>query len=86
MAGIKGARIEVNRATVQALLRSEEVMQNLLPRGERIAGAAGGREDFEVTATTNRDRVVVFVTTASHDARKAEAEDRALTRAIDAGR
>lgn len=79
-------RIKLNSAGVVALLQSQAVADDLARRGERIAEAAGGEPDFESRVTQNRDRSVVFVTTASIDGRRAEAEDRALTRALDAGR
>jgi len=79
-------RIVVNRAAVMHLLRGTEVREDLAGRGARIQQAAGGPEDFELAQMENRDRAVVFVRTASQDGRRAEAEDRALTRAIDAGR
>lgn len=82
----KSMRIELNRAGIVALLQSAEVAADLTGRGERIAAAAGGDGDFEVTTSTNRDRTVVFVRTATAKGRQAEAEDRALSRAIDAGR
>lgn len=80
----KGMRIKLNRAGVQQLLVSQEVADDLTKRGERMADAAG--DGVEVTTTRNRDRAVVFVRTATFDAMKAEAEDRTLTRSIDAGR
>lgn len=82
----KSMRIEVHSAAVVALLQGAELAADLAGRGERIAAAAGGDGDFEVTTTTNRDRTVVFVRTATAKGRQAEAEDRALSRAIDAGR
>ena len=78
------ARIEVHRDAIVALLRSSEVSGDLASRGNRIAGAAG--DGFEVDVTENRDRAIVFVRAATTEARRAEAEDRALTTAIDAGR
>lgn len=80
----KSIRVKLNRDGVRALLASQDVADDLTKRGERIAAAAG--EGFEVTTTRNRDRVVVFVRSTTHEARRAEAEDRALTHAIDAGR
>jgi len=80
----KSMRIKLNRDGVRALLASQELADNLSDRGERIAAAAG--EGFEATTTKNRDRVVVFVTSETAEAKKAEAENRALTRALDAGR
>lgn len=80
----KSARIEINRAGIVALLQSAEVAADLGARAERIAAAAG--EGFEVDVTSNRDRAFAFVRTATREAREAEAEDRALASAIDAGR
>lgn len=77
-------RIKINRAGVVALLTSPEVTADLRRRGNAIAAAAG--DGVEVQTTRNRDRAVVFVRTATFEAKKAEATDRSLTRAIDAGR
>ena len=77
-------RIEHNSKGFAALMKSNSVMSDIEARGARIAAAAG--EGFEVNSTRNRDRSVVFVRTETTEARRAEAEDRALTRAIDAGR
>lgn len=87
----KSIRIQLNKAGIISLLQSPEVQADLRARANRIADAAGGAtenagDDFEVDVTTNRDRAVAFVRTVTHEARLAEAEDRALTRAIDAGR
>jgi len=82
MAG--NVRLKLNRSGVVKLLQSQAVLDDLTERGERIAAAAG--EGVEVRPAMNRDRVVVFVATASYEARRAEADDGALTRAIDAGR
>lgn len=86
MGTVKSVRVALNPKGIVALLQSQAVADDLAARGERIAAAAGGADDFVVTATRNRDRAVVFVTTATHEARKSEAEGRALTAAIDAGR
>lgn len=84
MGTVKSVRVKLNRPGIIALLQSSEVAADLHERGERIAAAAG--EGFEVRDDRNRDRSVTFVTTASREAREAEATDRALSRAIDAGR
>ena len=81
---VQGFRLKLNKDGIVALLQSEEVQQDLEARGARIAAAAG--DGVEAELTKNRDRAVVFVRTKTNEARKAEAEDRALTRAIDAGR
>lgn len=77
-------KIEINGSAVQALLRSKEVTADLEARGNRIAAAAG--PGMEVSTVQGKDRVSVFVTTATTEARLAEAETRALTGSIDAGR
>lgn len=77
-------RIEVNSAGIQALLKSDEVQAFLKAKADRIAAAAG--EGMEATARIGRTRARASVVTATSAARKAEAVDRALTKAIDAGR
>lgn len=69
----------------QDLLQSPEIQADLKRRAEQIAAAAGeGMEVSDVKLTGQRARIQVVTATA--EARKAEAVDRALTRAIDAGR
>ncbi|WP_156759989.1 hypothetical protein [Microbacterium karelineae] len=84
MANVKGLRIKRNPKGFAELLLSQEVQDDFAARASRIQSAAG--EGHEVEVTRNRDRVVAFVNTATYEAREAEAEDRNLTRAIDAGR
>ncbi|NII42296.1 hypothetical protein E9228_002954 [Curtobacterium flaccumfaciens] len=79
-------RVELNSAGVVALLQSEEIKAELLRRGEAIQAAAGGAPDFDVIAVTGRQRAAVYVATASVQGMLAEATDRTLTRALDAGR
>lgn len=81
---VKGLRIKINKAGVVALLTSPEVYADLTSRGNAIAEAAGN--GVEVQTTRNKDRVVVFVRTETYEAKKDEAENRSLTRAIGAGR
>lgn len=83
---VKGFRLKVDSGQVKALLQSVEVASELERRGEAIAEAAGGRPDFEVRNTRNRDRAVTFVTTATIEGMREEASHRSLTRAVDAGR
>ena len=80
----KKIRLELNKDVVASLLRSAEVEKELRARGNAIAEAAG--EGHEVSAFQGHDRVHVVVRTATHDAKQAEAEDRNLTRSIDAAR
>jgi hypothetical protein len=77
-------RIEVNSAGIQAILKSEEVQALLEAKAQRIAAAAG--DGFEVSSRIGATRARASVITATRAARKAEAVDRVLTSAIDAGR
>lgn len=77
-------RIELNRAGVAALLKSPEVAADLEQRAERIARAAG--DGMEANGAIGATRARAEVVTATTEARLAEARDRVLTRAIDAGR
>lgn len=81
-------RLEMNRAGIIAALQAPGVEAELLRRGNAVASAAraigGGR--FHVSARRGRTRVRVSVITEDAKARKAEAVDRALTRALDAAR
>jgi DUF1365 family protein len=77
-------RVELNKAGVKALLRSPEMQRDLRRRAEAIASAAGPGHEVDVEVTGTRTRATVV--TATHEARRGEAVDRSLTRAIDAGR
>jgi len=77
-------RVELNSDGIRALLRSEAVRADLERRARAIAEAAG--EGFEVESQVGSNRARASVRTATAEAREAEATDRALTRAIDAGR
>lgn len=81
---VKSARIKLKSKGVRELLKSQAVQNDLAARADRIASAAG--DGHETQVTTNRDRGVAFVNTATFEARESEAENRSLTRAIDAGR
>lgn len=77
-------RIVLNHAGVRELLRSPEVQRDLERRAQNIAAAAG--EGMEVSTERGATRARATVITATFEARYREATDRALTRAIDAGR
>lgn len=77
-------RIEMNRAGVGALLKSAEVQADLKRRAEAIAQAAGDGMDVDVRVGKTRARA--SVRTGTFEARRAEARDKALTSALDAGR
>lgn len=84
-------RIKLNSDGIRELLSSPEVQGDLGRRTEAIASAAGGAPDFEsevkvVGGSSKLGRAMGYVRTATQKGREAEAVDRALTRAIDAGR
>lgn len=80
----KSIRVEISRAGVEALLKSQEVQDDLRRRAEAIASAAGPGMEADVRVGKSRARA--SVRTGDFDAILAEARDKALTRAIDAGR
>jgi len=77
-------RIEMNRAGIIAALKAPGVQADLLRRGNAAASAAG--PGHMVTARVGATRVRVSVITATPSAKRAEAVDRSLTRALDAAR
>lgn len=77
-------RVTLNRKNIRELLRSEAVRADLVRRAENIAAAAGPGHKVESEIGRNRARAAVITTTA--EAMVAEARDRNLTRAFDAGR
>jgi len=81
-------RIVMNPAGVDALLKSAEVQDDLRRRAQNIADAAGEYQGdhFEVDVRVGRTRARASVRTASYEAMLAEARDKVLTRALDAGR
>lgn len=78
-------RIKMNSKGAREILKSKGVGADLLARGYRVQGAAGPGK-YIVSIHYGRNRARVSVITADNDARKAEAESRALTRALDAAR
>lgn len=77
-------KVRINRKGVRELLRSREVLSDLERRANAIAAAAG--EGMEVDSEIGRNRARASVRTATREAVLAEAQQRALTRALDAGR
>ena len=78
------AEIRVNRSAVAALLKSPVVRADLRRRAERIAARAG--EGFEVRESEPRRRARVAVVAVTQHARRGEAKDGRLSRALGAGR
>ena len=82
-------KIKLNSAGVGELLRSPGVQADVNARAARIADAAAagpGGGTFSHDIETIRKRAHATVRTADTAARRAEMNNRALTRAIDAGR
>lgn len=77
-------RVKLNKASVRALLRSPEIQRDLKRRADAIAQAAG--PGFEADLSVGRNRARATVRTATRAARRAEATNRTLSRAVDAGR
>lgn len=80
----KKVRIELDQNGIKALLRSPEIAADLERRARNVARTAG--DGMHSAVVQGRDRVRAQVWTGTYAAKRAEAEDRALTRAIDAAR
>jgi hypothetical protein len=74
----------LNKEGVRELLRSPEIAAHLKDRAEKIAAAAGPGHEVRVDDGPNRARASVL--TVTPEAMRAEATNRTLTRAIEAGR
>lgn len=79
-------RIVIHHEAIAELLRGPEIQRDLAARAQRITSAAGGPPDFEHEAHIGKTRARETVRTATVDGMIAEATNRVLTRAIDAGR
>jgi hypothetical protein len=77
-------KIELNSDAIDELLKSDEVQDELERRARLIAEHAGPGMEVEVTVGATRARA--SVRTGTVEAKLAEARDRALTTALDAGR
>lgn len=77
-------KVKLNRKGMAALLKEPGVLADLERRARQIADAAGEGHDAGGQIGKNRARASVITTT--YDAMRAEATDRNLTRAFDAGR
>lgn len=75
---------KLNKDGVAKLLKSKEMQAGMTARAKRIAAAAG--PGHAVEEDNKGDRARASVVTRSYAAKKAEAKDRNLTRAIQAGR
>lgn len=73
--------IKLNRSGVKELLKSGAVLADLEARAARVAAAAG--DGFEVDSEVGANRARASVRTVTREAIEAEAQERALTRAVD---
>ena len=76
--------VKINSSAARSLLRSPEVLAELKRRADAVATAAGEGNEVALSVGSGRARAAVY--TATYDAKKSEAEDRTLSRALDAGR
>lgn len=88
---VKSVRIKLDSKGIRELLSSPEVVDDLEKRSRAIADAAGGEPAFEaevkvVGGSSKLGRAMGYVRTATFEGMRAEARDRKLTRALDAGR
>ena len=77
-------RIEFHSDAFVEVMQCEAVQRDLGQRAERVAAAAGDGFEARVSVGETRARAVVITGTA--EAREAEATDKVLTKAIEAGR
>lgn len=78
--------VKMNDSGVRAILTGPGVQADLLRRANAIKTAAGGDPDFTAGVEISGLRARAHVLTATPRGKRAEAEERALTRAVDAGR
>lgn len=77
-------RVKMNKAGRAALMRSPQVRGDLVRRAEAIAAEAGSGHFVDSQLWPLRARAAVV--TRTFEAKHAEATDRNLTQAIDAGK
>jgi hypothetical protein len=77
-------RIKLNKKTVKKMARSPEMLAVVTDRAQKILDAAG--EGFVMESRIGRVRARASVRTFGYEGKEREATERALTRAIDAGK
>lgn len=90
MAGpsVRITRLKFHYEGFDAVRKSPEVRAELLRRGQAIAAAAesNGGGTIHVNESEGKSRARVTVVTGDYQAMKSEAENRSLSRSLDAGR
>lgn len=77
-------KVKLNIRGIREVLKSSGVESELVRRGRRVQNTAG--DGFELVVKPARYTSRVFVQTGTGEAAKREAEDKVLTRALDAAR
>ncbi len=77
-------RVKLNIKGIREVLKSQPVIDELARRGARAARAAGPGNKLVVK--THKYTARVFVQTENEEAAKREAEEKSLTRSLDAAR
>lgn len=81
---VKSIEFDINQDAIKELLNSTELANLIGERVDRIAAAAG--PGFKASVRRGKSRVRGSVITTDTASRRAEAESRALTKAVEAGR
>lgn len=79
-------RVVLNDDGIKQLLRSQGVVDDLERRANAVAEAAGGAPDYVASVWQGKDRARGSVRTATAKGRSEEANNRTLTRSVDAAR
>jgi hypothetical protein len=78
-------RLKIDVDGFNEVRRESALQEHLHQMGESAASAAGGEPDFIVVDSPSKTRARVVVITATPKGMRAEATDRALSRAFGAG-
>lgn len=81
----KSIRIKLNRSTVRSIAKSENMVNlidNVVQNIANDANAIGETDGFEARSQVGKNRARGSVVSVSNEARRAEAKDRALTKAL----
>lgn len=80
--------LKLNGAQIEKFMKSKEIQAELRRRALAIQKACptDRGEEWKVAVSTGRDRAQAVIATGNEPARRAEAKQRALTTAINAGR
>ncbi|MGO1553281.1 MAG: hypothetical protein ACTHXG_14440 [Micrococcaceae bacterium] len=80
------ARVELDTKGVRELMKDKQTGKSMSKVASKIASAAGSGHSVNVESSSKDGRQRAVVATRTHAARRAEARNRNLTNAINAGR